>query len=240
MRNKRLDAPNINGLTDDKDIAENFRLKYEQLYTSVPSGEAEIERIHAYVDSEIHKTNLVDHLITESEVTRAIAELKHGKGDGSKGLISDHLKHAPKRMHALISILLNTATRHGHMPNELLISTLCSIPKDVRGNVCDMENYRGIALSSCISKIHDIIILRKYSRHLCTSEMQYAFKGYYSTTMCTLMIKEVVSYFKRNKGDSYVGMIDASKAFDRVRHDKLFEILMERKLPAIVMRILLD
>ena len=94
-----------------------------------------MEKVHDYIEREIANTNLVDHLICESEVSKAIESLKSGKSDGHKGLISDHLKHAPKRMCVIIALLLNAITRHGHMPNELLLSTLTSIPKDVRGNI---------------------------------------------------------------------------------------------------------
>ena len=34
-------------------------------------------------------------------------------------------------------------------------------------------------------------------------------------------------------------MIDASKAFNRIRHDRLFEVLLERKVQAIVIRLLI-
>ena len=35
-------------------------------------------------------------------------------------------------------------------------------------------------------------------------------------------------------------MLDFTKAFDRVRFDKLFEILIERKVPSCIIRILID
>ncbi len=34
--------------------------------------------------------------------------------------------------------------------------------------------------------------------------------------------------------------MDATKAFDRVKHAKLFELLIERKTPALALRALLD
>jgi hypothetical protein len=126
------------------------------------------------------------------------------------------------------------------MPDELLLASVSSIPKDVRSDMCNSDNYRGIALSSCLSKIHDIIVLRKYSNLLCTSEMQYAFKSEHGTTMCTLALKEVSKYYMRNGSDEFVGKIDASKAFDRLCHEKLFNILIKRNVPAVVIRILLD
>ena len=173
-------------------------------------------------------------------MAKAINHLKKGKADGNKGLISDHVKHSTKRMQLVISLLLTASTKHGHMPEDTLLSSISSIPKDSRASLCDSDNYRGIALSSCLAKIHDIIILNKYSAELCTSEMQYAFKSKHGTVMCTLALKEVTRYYQRCGSDVYVGMIDASKAFDRIRHDKLFLTLIDRKLPAIVIRIMLD
>lgn len=240
MKKNKLVAPNIDGVTDEQEIAEVFRAKYEDLFTSVPPDDLSMQKVLDYINGDMHNTELMDYIVSEAEVTKAIEHLKSGKSDGNKGLLSNHIKHAPRRMHALIALLLTVCTKHGYIANEMLLSSLTSIPKDPRGNICDSENYRGIALSSCLSKIHDIIIMNKYSGKLCTSDMQYAFKGKHGTTMCTLMLKEVASYFKRNNSDIYMGLIDASKAFDRVRHDRLFLLLIERKLPAVIIRIMLD
>ncbi len=69
---------------------------------------------------------------------------KNGKSDGDKGLISDHVKLAPRCFTTLLSILLSTARGHGHMPDEMLLSSLSSIAKDKCGHICDSNNYRGI------------------------------------------------------------------------------------------------
>jgi hypothetical protein len=61
-----------------------------------------------------------------------------------------------------------------------------------------------------------------------------------STTMCTLVLKEVLKYYHNYKTAVHTCFLDASKAFDRVRHDKLFELLMSRNIPALDLRILID
>ncbi len=126
------------------------------------------------------------------------------------------------------------------MPDDLLLATVASIPKDKCGDICNSDNYRGIALSSALSKLNDIIILMKYPEQLSTSEMQFAYKPKHGTSMCSLALKEVVKYYIHNGSDVYTSFIDASKAFDRVRHDKLFLELIARGLPAIVIRSLYD
>ena len=45
-----------------------------------------------------------------------------------------------------------------------------------RGSLGSSYNYRGIALSNCICKIIDMVILAKYSSFLVTSDLQFAFK----------------------------------------------------------------
>ncbi len=43
-----------------------------------------------------------------------------------------------------------------------------------------------------------------------------------------------------NISDVYACCVDETKAFDRLKHDKLFDMLIERKIPAIALRALLD
>ena len=58
--------------------------------------------------------------------------------------------------------------------------------------------------------------------------------------MCTLLVKETVAYYTHNASPVYCVLLDATKAFDRVHYAKLFSILIERKMPAVVMRFLLN
>ena len=54
--------------------------------------------------------------------------------------------------------------------------------------------------------------------------------------MSTKTLKEVVKYYSLRIGQGYCCLLDASKAFDRVRFDKLFQILLQRNLPAELYR----
>ena len=78
------------------------------------------------------------------------------------------------------------------------------------------------------------------SHYLKTSNLQFAYKERHSTAMCTLALKEVAKYYTSRRGRVYCCLLDATKAFDRVRFDTLFEILIERNVPACIIRILID
>ncbi len=77
----------------------------------------------------------------------------------------------------------------------------------------------------------------RYSHLLNTSDMQNAFKKGHSTVMCTLVLKEVINYYLKNNSDVYRCYIDATKAFDRIRYDKLFQILIDRGMLALAVQI---
>ncbi len=48
-----------------------------------------------------------------------------------------------------------------------------------------------------------------------------------------LVLKEVIKYYLNNNSDIYTCLNDATKAFDRIRYDKLFQILIDRGIPAL-------
>ena len=50
----------------------------------------------------------------------------------------------------------------------------------------------------------------------------------------------VVSYYNGRNTNVYACLLDATKAFDCVRYDKLFELLLKKDIPGTVIRLLLD
>lgn len=57
--------------------------------------------------------------------------------------------------------------------------------------------------------------------------------------MCTLAVKEIALHYLNRSSNVYACFLDASKAFDRIRFDFLFETLFERGVNAIDLRLLL-
>ena len=129
---------------------------------------------------------------------------------------------------------------HGHTANDLLIAMLISIPKDLHNNLASSDNYRGIALCSALGKVIDNLILERYGSVLKSCNQQFAYKSAHSTSMCTSVVKEVIDYYVSNGSNVFVCALDASKAFDRVNHEKLFQLLLKRNIPGVIIRFLLD
>ena len=72
-----------------------------------------------------------------------------------------------------------------------------------------------------------------------TDSMQFGFKKGVSTTQCTWLVNEVATYFMRRGTAVAACLLDCSKAFDKCRFDKLFQKLIKKGLPAVVVRVLI-
>ena len=230
-------APHVDGITGSSEIAKLFADKYNELYNSVPS---DISDIVNHIDVNIDSDCETDYFVTHDILEQAIGKLKLDKSDGDKGLYSNLVINAPLCWKNILAKLLGSMISHGHNPDDIILSTLSSLPKSLASDLCNSRNYRGIALTSSVNKVLEWIIILKHGDTLTTSNLQFAYKKEHSTSMCTLSLKEVARYYTARQGQVYCCMIDATKAFDRIRYDKLFTILIQRGMPMCIIRLLID
>jgi len=119
--------------------------------------------------------------------------------------------------------------KHGIVPDDSGKGIVIPLIKYVDGNRFTTDNYRGITLSPIISKLFEIVLLSHFFRFLAVW-----FKSGYSGTSCSHAIftfKTVVDHYVRNGSAVSVCALDISKAFDRVDHYKMLNVLMDRSLP---------
>ena len=72
--------------------------------------------------------------------------------------------------------MFNAMLTHGFNPEDLLLSTIISIPKDNRGSMNSSDNYRGISLSNSICKLYDYVFIDLNMDYLKTDDMQFGLK----------------------------------------------------------------
>ena len=85
-----------------------------------------------------------------------------------------------------------------------------------------------------------VVVLLQHQSIFQSSHLQFGFKANSSTTLCTALMKMVISQYI-NSGSCVSGCyLDASKAFDRVDHGLLFQKLEERGLPPAILNFLLS
>ena len=111
--------------------------------------------------------------------------------------------------------------------------------KNKAGNTSDPNNYRPIALVSVCSKIIESVLLRIIDDYISTHDNQFGFKKSHSTDMCIYALKCTIEYYRLHNSPVYSCYLDASKAFDKVNHWKLFKKLIDRNVTLSVVRILI-
>ena len=141
----------------------------------------------------ITDSDVCDVRISVECVYDAFSHLKQRKIDSS-GLDSSHLILALPVIAEFLSSFFTLILRHGHLPPPLRDCTLVPVPKAGK-DITLVESYRPIALASTLSKALEWCILLVYERYLSTSDLQFGFKPGFSTSMCTGMVKNVVSRY---------------------------------------------
>ena len=136
-------------------IADIFLAKYEKLFNSVPTNDTEVDNIHSKINAQV----VCETRVTANLVRFCVGKLKPQKDDGNHGFKSDHLINGSSNCFTLLSIMFNAMLIHGYNPEDLLLSTIISIPKDCRGSMNASDNYRGISLTNSICKLFDYIFI---------------------------------------------------------------------------------
>ena len=141
--------------------------------------------------------------------------------------------------HVFLSLLFNTFIIHGYLPADFMKNAIVTIIKNKTGDTSDKNNYRPIALVTAASKLFEICILEILETYLIPHDHQFGFKAKHATDMCIFTVKTLVKYYTDQMTPVYTCLLDASKAFYRVKHWTLFAKLIKTGAPLLIVRFLL-
>ena len=158
-------------------------------------------------------------------------KLKNGKAAGLDRLTSEFIKASPEEVHKLILRLINQMYCKHIVPENKCQGYITPLHKE--GPKDDPDNYRGICISSAITKLLSTMMnirLNEFiEENLILNKEQI---GFVTENRCPdhiFTLKAVVNkYVEDQKEKVYACFIDFRKAFDTVWHDGLFHKL--RKL----------
>ena len=117
----------------------------------------------------------------------------------------------------------------------MIQTVIIPLVKNRCGDLSDPINYRPVALANVISKVLEVLILSRCEDYLYTTDSQFGFKSQHSTDMCIYLLRELIDFYTRHSTKVFVTFLDATKAFDRINHWKLFHKLLVRNYQNILL-----
>ncbi|XP_071480459.1 uncharacterized protein [Diadema antillarum] len=175
-----------------------------------------------------------DGPFTMSEYTKAKAEMKNNKSSGEDGVAPEVLKYVP--VDDIILEFINRSYEDGDQPEQW--STLNIIPVPKSGDLSQTDNYRGICLSSVVSKTYNRMILNRIRPYIdpLLRDSQNGFRQERSTVGQILALRRILEGVRDRSLPAVITFIDFKKAFDSIHRGKLLEILNAYGIPEKLVR----
>ena len=220
----------IEDATGKKEVIELWKTHFEQLLNCISGRDIKELSYECQFNSNM--------LISPGELEDGINNLAEGKSCGLDGIYAEHLKYCSTNYKILLARCFTSFLVHGFLPDSLMSVILVPIIKDKSGKINSKDNYRPIAIASIMSKLLEKLLLERLNNYFFTSSHQFGFKPKHSTDACIYVLKETINSYVEKQSSVYLCFLDASKAFDRVNHYKLFHKLINRGVPGYLVRIL--
>ena len=225
---KLKDTTNEGTLFDDFDI-NTFYEFFQFLYTKTSPIDPTLKRtLKIQTDNLIDRQPLTEYLttlnrnITAEEVKSTIKTLSNGKSVSLDLISNEMLKNlTEKPLQALVQ-LYNYCLEYSIYP--WITSTITPILKG--GDPYNPDNYRAIALGSCMGKLFSAILLKRiqeYRFHCCPDHPnQLGFKKGAQTSDHIITLKTIIDkYTIKHKRKLFTCFVDFRKAFDSVAREAL-------------------
>ena len=205
-------------LTTIKEQAARWKEYIEEMYSG--------ERISADESEGIEE----EEELTEEEFLRAIESLRNNKASGSDGIPIELIKCICKdqELKRRLFKLLQNIFQNGELPEDFVKSQLIAIPKVANTKRC--EEHRTIALTSHTMKILLKVVQNRIGPILNSSisPWQFGFRPNRGTIEAIAALKTLAAIRIEEEKALFVAFIDFEKAFDRVHHSKMIEVLKKR------------
>ena len=132
--------------------------------------------------SELSTNDTINHQFTIMEIKSAIKRLKNSKTSGADSIINEFFQHCHRDCLQIITDFFNIVLNTGYVPTEWCLGIIHPLYKN-KGPVTDPDNYRGITLLSCTSKLFTACLNQRLSTYVddnILGEEQAGFRKGYS------------------------------------------------------------
>ena len=247
-KEQKLAIKNENGevITNKDDIFKEYERHFKQVLTNrtIKEGfehyEKEINQqietyknIHEYEDDEINQP------ITEKEIRKVIKSLKRGKSPGMDEISNEIFINAGENLIKNLLNMFNYIWENEEIPDDLMKISIKTIYKG-KGHTNDLNNHRGLFLSSCVFKFLEKIILNRVSPRLEKSftEFQSGGRSGRGIRDQLFILRSIIELKIYKKEKIFLQFMDLSKAFDKMVLKNILRNLWNSNIKGKIWRII--
>jgi hypothetical protein len=167
--------------------------------------------------------------ISFEEVNRIARSLKNGKTAGEDGICNELIKYGGRPLHEALAKVFDIMRKIGVTPKSWNKEAVRMIHK--AGKKTDLNNYRGIAVSTNIGKVFTRIMAERITTRAeeegWLPEAQAGFRKERGTDDHLFVLNMIMERAKANGQGLLLGFIDLKKAYDTVSRKLLWSKLRE-------------
>ena len=160
----------------------------------------------------------LDNPITLDEIKIVVNNLKRNKAHGHDNLLNEYFLESFDILGGHLVDIFNAVFDSGIFPESWSKGVIIPIHK--KGDKNNVNNYRGITLVSCFSKIFTGILNNRINNWIQDNEIlsdaQFGFRKERSTVDAIFILNAVISKIINEKGRLYCAFIDLKMAFDNI------------------------
>jgi hypothetical protein len=221
---------NVNLLADHQNVLNRWKNFFNQIL--------EVHRAHDVRQMDIHRTEPLVPEPSLVEVEIAIGKLKSYKSPGTDYIPPELIKEEGETLYSERHRLICSIWNKEELPQQWKESIIVPIYKKV--DKTDCNNYRGIFLLSTAYKILSNILLARLTP--CVNEIigdhQCGFRRNRSTTDQIFYIRQILEKKWEYNGTVHQLFIDFKEAYDLVKREVLYNILLENGVPKKLVRLI--
>ena len=242
IKNNKINYPSVvDGALGDTQISNLFHDQYKNLYNSyiITDNDCVDKYIRNNIDECKNEKCKFNHKITEANVKEAVKNLKPDKNDYIFNLSSNHFLDGTDLLYSLLSFLFNAFLTHGFTTFEFNSSIILPLPKSNKKSLNSSSNYRAISINVVLCKLLEYVLSSFLKKFISTSNYQFGYKNDLSTNLCTFVTGQTIKYYLNGNSNVYALFLDASKAFDKVKHSTLYKTLIDKNICPIILRMII-
>ena len=225
IKSKKSDNIGISPLKQDGNLFYDSKTKAEILLNQFKSVFTKSDGV--IPDTQKCYPDIDNLVVTEDGVRKLLQNINTSKAAGPDLIPNIVLKQCAKEIAPSLTSIFNESIETGAIPKDWRDANISPIFK--KGDKHSPENYRPVSLTSVTCKLLEHIICKHLITHLekynILTSLNHGFRsGYSCETQLLLTIDDLTKNY--NSGtQTDVAILDCSKAFDTVPHDKLLSKL---------------